>query len=150
MRRVRVTGAVYLLLREYNKILLLERLNTGYQDDKYSLVAGHLDGDELSSSAIIREAYEEAGIKIQEDDLRFVHLSHRLNRDHIDNERLDIFFECDCWQGTVKNMEEDKCSDLSWFDLDNLPDNMLPFIREVLTHIQEGRTYSEYLVEPCE
>lgn len=58
----KLVPAVYLVLRNDNRVLLLRRANTGYQDGKYRLVAGHLDGDELGTTAVVREAKEEAGI----------------------------------------------------------------------------------------
>jgi 8-oxo-dGTP diphosphatase len=78
--RFKLIPAVYLLLRQDDEVLLLRRANTGYQDGKYSLIAGHLDGDELATEGMIREAKEEAGITIVKEDLKFVHLAHRLTR----------------------------------------------------------------------
>ena len=40
-------------------------------------------------------------------------------------------------------MEPEKCDDLSWFDLDNLPGNIIPYIRKVIDRIQESVFYSE-------
>lgn len=40
--RFKVVPAVYLVLRRGEGVLLLRRANTGYQDGKYSLIAGHL------------------------------------------------------------------------------------------------------------
>ena len=54
------------------------------------------------------------------------------------------------WQGEVTNMEPQKCDDLSWFRLDNLPDNMLPLIRHVLEDISNQVHYSEYVEEPVD
>lgn len=56
--------AVHLFLVKDDKILLLRRSNTGYEDEMYSIVAGHIDGDEDAKTAMIREAREEAGIEI--------------------------------------------------------------------------------------
>ena len=148
--RFKLIPAAYLVLRQDNKVLLLRRANTGYQDGKYGLVAGHLDGDELGTVAMAREAKEEAGIDVDPNKLRFVHIAHRLSRNQVDQERIDLFYELTEWQGQLQNTEPEKCDDLSWFNIDDLPDNMLPFVRLVLTDIAAGISYSEYLVEPTD
>ncbi len=145
--RFKLIPAVYLILRKGDDVLLLQRANTGYQDGKYSVVAGHMDGDELGTSAIIREAKEEAGIDLLPEDLTFVHLVHRLSREN-GYEIVDIFYEADNWKGEVTNIEPHKCSDLSWFPIDNLPNEMHPLIRNVLNQYRKGILYSEYEIEP--
>ena len=145
--RFKLIPAVYLVLRKDGQVLLLRRANTGYQDGKYGLVAGHLEGDELATAAMVREAKEEAGIIVSSEALRFVHVAHRLGRGQPGQERLDIFFEATKWHGEVVNAEPEKCDDLSWFDVDALPENMLPFVRRVLTDIAGSVAYSEYVAE---
>lgn len=145
--RFKLIPAVYLVLRQNDKVLLLQRQNTGYQDGLYSLIAGHLDGGEFASQAMVREAKEEADITINPDDLNLVYTTHRLNGGP-DYERIDLFFECSKWQGEIKNTEPHKCSDLSWFSTDGLPTNTIPHIRIVLEDIARGKTYSEYEKEP--
>jgi 8-oxo-dGTP diphosphatase len=49
---------VPLLLVRDNKILLLRRYNTGWQDGNYGVPAGHIDGGESLTDAIIRDAIE--------------------------------------------------------------------------------------------
>lgn len=139
---------MYVLLRDGDKVLLSRRANTGYQDGMYSVVAGHVEGDELATNAMVREAREEAGIKIEPSDLRLVHMAHRLGRGQIGEERIDLFFECTKWNGEIMNMEPEKCDDLSWFDVHDLPDTMLPFVRNVIMDIQSGIVFSEYETEP--
>lgn len=146
--RFKLIPAVYLVLRKANQVLLLRRANTGYQDGNYSLVAGHIDGDELATSALIREAKEEANISLNLADLQLVHTAHRLNRDEMQQERIDLFFEATSWTGEITNMEPEKCDDLSWFDITHLPKNTIPFIANVLQDVQAGVVYSEYETEP--
>jgi len=148
IERFKLIPAVFLVLRRGQEVLLLRRANTGYQDGKYGVIAGHLDGDELGTQGIIREAKEEAGIAIDPKDLRFVHVSHRLTRDQVGQERIDLFYQATKWQGTIKNMEPAKCDDLSWFVINKLPPNMLPHVKMVLQHIENGVNYSEYVTEP--
>ena len=146
--RFKLIPAVYLLLRDKDKVLLLRRANTGYQDGTYSLIAGHLDGDETGTSGMIREAKEEAGITILAGDLKLIHTAHRLSRGEVGQERIDLFFEATKWKGEIVNNEPEKCDDLSWFDVGNLPHQMLPFIRLVIKDIENGISYSEYTEEP--
>jgi 8-oxo-dGTP pyrophosphatase MutT (NUDIX family) len=147
--RFKVIPAVYLLLRQDDDVLLLRRANTGYQDGTYSLIAGHLDGDELATEGIVREAKEEAGITVNPKDLKLVHVAHRLNRgDNGEEERVDFFFETTKWQGDITNCEPQKCDDLSWHPMQNLPADMLPLVKEVLQCVRAGQNFSEYIVEP--
>lgn len=146
--RFKLIPAVYLFLRRGDEVLLLQRANTGYQDGKYGVVAGHLEGDELATEAIVREAKEEAGITIDPEDLTFVHVAHRLSRDQVGQERIDLFYEARKWKGEVTNMEPEKCGDLAWFRTDDLPEEMLPLVKLVFEDAARDVHYSEYLEEP--
>ena len=56
--------AVYLLLLREEQVLLRQRHNTGYEDGSYSAIAGHVEPDERITHALVREAAEEAGIRL--------------------------------------------------------------------------------------
>ena len=64
--------AVHLLLVKDDRVLLLKRYNTGYEDGNYSVVAEHIDGGEDLKTAMIREAREEAGIEVSHANLEVV------------------------------------------------------------------------------
>ncbi len=138
--RHKMTPASYLFLVRDNKILLLRRFNTGYADGKYSMVAGHVDAGEGFINAMIREAEEEAGIKIKQEDLKVVHV---MNKKYLDSERVHIFFATDKWDGEVVNREPSKCDDLSWFDINNLPENIIPDVNQAIEYIKNKIFYSE-------
>jgi len=141
--RNKAIPASYLYLERENKILLLKRKNTGYQDGFYSLIAGHVEQGENFTDCLIREAREEAGIILEPDDVRVVHTLYRNDSPDFSNQRMDVFFTADSWEGTLTNREPEKCEELLWCDRNNLPDNIIPYIREVLDHIAEGKTFSE-------
>ncbi len=144
--RHHITPASYLILKKDGQILLLRRFNTGYHDGDYSLIAGHLDGNETFREAMAREAFEEVGIKVNPTDLRVVHVMHRFEPDNPPEikERIDIFTMTDAWEGEISNMEPQKCDDLSWFDIDNLPENIIPYVKVVLQKIEANVFYSEF------
>ena len=85
--RFRAIVAVHLFLLHGDAILLLRRFDTGYEDGNYSVIAGHLDGGEEVIAAAVREAWEEAGIRVAPADVAVVGVMHRLS----DTERIDFF-----------------------------------------------------------
>jgi ADP-ribose pyrophosphatase YjhB (NUDIX family) len=134
--------AVYLILIRDDKILLLKRFNTGWQDGNYSLPAGHIDGGERIYEGMIREAKEEIGIDIEKKDLEVVHTIHRKAR--LGMEYFDIFLIAKNWKGIPSNMEENKCSGIGWFPLDNLPKNLLPYVKQAIINDQKKIFFSDF------
>jgi ADP-ribose pyrophosphatase YjhB (NUDIX family) len=127
--RIKLPVAVHLFLIKDGNILLLRRYNTGYEDGNYSVVAGYIDGNEHVYNAMIREAKEEAGINILKKNLEIIQVMHRKTKNE---ERIDYFFTCKEWEGEIKIMEPNKCDELSWHSLENLPENMVDYINEAL------------------
>ena len=122
------------------KILLSRRKNTGYQDGKLDIAGGgHVDEGETAQSAVIRECKEELGIEVKIEDLTFVHLSHRFsNRTY-----YDIYFVVNKYNGVPKIMEPEKCSELNWYDMDNLPSDIIECRKIVIEHYKNKNYYSE-------
>lgn len=140
MSRIKFPVAVHLFLRKGSQLLLLRRYNTGYEDGNYSVVAGHLDGGEDVYAAMIREAAEEAGIVISRNNLNIVQVMHRKSAE----ERIDYFFDCHEWEGNIQNNEPDKCDELMWIELDNLPDNTIDYIRESIQNYKNNVAFSVF------
>lgn len=146
MARFKMRVGVHLFLEKDNKILLLRRYNTGYEDGNYSVVAGHVDGDETVVSAMKREALEEAGINIEEKDLKIVQVMHRRSTD----ESIEYFLYSDKYSGNISIMEPNKCDELSFYNEGELPKNMVPYIRQALVNYKDGKYFSSYGFEEGE
>jgi 8-oxo-dGTP diphosphatase len=127
--------AVHLFLTRNDQILLLRRFNTGYEDGNYSVIAGHLDGNETVIAAMQREAREEGDIEIAASDLHIVQVMHRLASDR---EYIDYFLTCSTWSGELTNLEPDKCDELRWTSINNLPINVVPYVSAAIQHWQSG------------
>jgi len=140
MERLKLKIAVYLILIKDNKILLSQRFNTGWQDENYSLPAGHLDPNETIVGATVRETKEEIGIEINQEDLKLVHTMHRLGI------YVDFYFTTSTWTGELTNLEPEKCSDLAWYPLDNLPKNIIPSVKLAIENHRNGISFSEYSI----
>ncbi|WP_058301971.1 NUDIX hydrolase [Gorillibacterium timonense] len=139
-KRHRVPCAVHLFLWRGEEILLLRRFQTGYEDGNYSVVAGHLDGEEEVKAAMIREAWEEAGIVIEPDNLEVAGVMHRRS----DEERIDFFLNCSSWKGEIQNKEPDKCDELRWVHKDELPPNVIPYVRKALDNTLSGKWFTSF------
>lgn len=138
--RLKVIPAVYLILIRDNKILLTRRHNTGFYDGSYSLPAGHLEDNETMRQAIAREAKEEIGITFDLKDLELVHTIHRKTNTE---ERVSFFFAVGKWEGEPIIMEPSKCDDLKWFDINQLPENIIPYVKQAINYYKENNSYSE-------
>ncbi|QDX93072.1 NUDIX domain-containing protein [Brevibacillus laterosporus] len=127
-KRFTAPVTVHIFLREDDKILLLRRYQTGYEDGNYSVVAGHLDGGEQVIEATIREAREEAGIELSPEQITITGIMHRFSMD----ERIDFFVTATEWLGEIYNAEPHKCDELAWFSIHDLPQNTISYIKKAI------------------
>ncbi|MEC0227159.1 NUDIX hydrolase [Paenibacillus alba] len=135
MRTPILYGSVHVLFYRDEEVLLLKRQNTGFQDGMWSVVAGRMDGNEEVVSAAIREAREEAGVVIQPTEIEVIGVMHRKNTS---SEWVDFFLIAHRWQGEIRNEEPDKCEQLKWFPVNELPSEMIPYIRAALEKESRG------------
>ncbi len=138
-QRFTLPATAILLLIKGDKILLCRRDNTGWEDGKYGFMAGHIDGNESFRQALCREAKEELGITVAPEDAQFVHMQHHLSN----KEYMYVFFVVNKWQGEPTICEPDKCGDIRWFPLSELPPNLVANTGETVQFYKDGVFYSE-------
>ena len=138
--RFNLLAAVHILLLKEDEILLLRRFNTGYEDGNYSIIAGHLDGDEEVKTAATREALEEAGIVINPVDLQVVGVMHRKSND----ERVDFFVTARRWAGEIVNNEPHKSDHIAWFPMNALPGNTIPYVKRAISNFRQDIWFDSF------
>ncbi len=138
--RAKFPVTVHLLFFREKQILLLRRFNTGYADGQYSVPAGHLDGGETVLAAAAREAQEETGLRLEARDLSFSSVIHRMEEE----ERVDFFVHVRHWHGEPVNAEPDKCDELRWVNIGELPDNVIPYVKQGIQNHRTGIVFYEF------
>ena len=140
VERSGLTPVVYVILRRGNSVLLQLRQGTGYLDGYWSnAAAGHVEARESVGDAASREAFEELGIVVAAKELIPVTAMHRSERTSLAfDDRIDFFFACKSWAGEPQIAEPAKSAGLAWFDLDDLPQMLVPHERYVLEHLRTG------------
>ncbi len=138
-----IIPAVWVIVKnDQNQIYLLRRHNTGWRDGWYTVPAGHVEKLESPKAAAVRELREEVGVvttaeKLGEPLIYFYPDDERLH------ERVSLFFTLDNYDGPIENLEPHKADEGRWFDMDDLPDTIVPLLRRALKDISSGLHYSE-------
>ncbi|MFD3460916.1 NUDIX domain-containing protein [Nocardia fluminea] len=142
VEKYRVLVGVHLVLVDaQGRVLLGRRVNTGFGDGLFHVPAGHLEAGESAVTGLIREAREEVGIEIEAADVEFAHVLHS-------DERVQMFFTVRRWTGAVANLEPEKCSELCWFEPEDLPAEIVDYCRVGIGKVIAGEVFSEYGWEP--
>ncbi len=110
----------------------------------YCTPAGHGEAGESVREATAREAMEEVGVSINPADLELVHVQHRWSEDAGGHSRIGFYFAAKKYTGEPQNMEPEKCDELGYFPIDNLPNNTVAPFRLAIECYAKGITYSEF------
>ncbi len=144
--RFRVPCAVMLMLMRETKtceeILLQKRQNTGFADGFYDFSAsGHVEDNESMKVAMCREAKEELNIDINQEDLEFICLIHKNISRGI---YVNVYFKAIKWSGTPIINEPNKNAEIKWFNIKDLPENLINDRIEAIHNYKSNIKYCEY------
>ena len=131
--RRRVVVDVILIIRRNGRVLLRERANTGYGDGAYEPPSGQLADRETIVETAIRVA-SDAGIVIGAENVSLAHVMHDVSGDG----RIAFFLSVSGWAGPSAS------PDARWFEVANLPTNMLDRARVALRNYADGMRFSTY------
>ncbi len=129
------------ILEKNSKILFLLRQNSSFCDGYYGLPGGKKEPHESPTDALIRELHEELGLTLTQNNLQFVHCLVFKNAHNIPS--MALFFKViDCNDNPI-NQEPHKCTQLNWFAPNELPENVIPRHRQIITMLKQGIMYIE-------
>ncbi len=142
-----LSAAMLLLSRTSDKgeeILLQKRKNTGYMDGYWDFSAsGHVEDNESMKMTAIREAKEEIGIDVKIEDVQFMTLIHE-KTPTTDVIYYDGYFKTTKWKNEPKVGEIEKCEEIKWFAIDDLPENMIESRKQAIENYKNHIPYSEF------
>ncbi len=126
------------------RVLLQRRQNTGFMDGLWDLsCSGHVEHGENMTRTAVREAKEELGITINPPDVKFFTFVHKREKEW-DLTYYNAYFVCGQFSGEPRIAEPEKCSELKWFDIDNLPDDLINDRKHAVKAYFDGVHYIEY------
>lgn len=143
--REKFLSSIYLIIKnKEGEILLQRRQGTKLWPGFLALPAGHLDVGEDAYEAAIREAKEELNIDIKVDNISDVFVVNRKNKSLLPY--YDVYFELNGYNGKIKINEPNKCSELVWFSINSLPEDMIEFEKIALNNYLKGIKFSTIYV----
>lgn len=110
-------GVNAIILNEKGEILLSKRKNR-FGAGTYSLIGGKLKKGETLEEGIIREVKEEIDIEVKQEDIEVLNIASTIDLRHF----IQIGIRIKKYEGTIQNKEPNKCEELKFFPLDNLPE----------------------------
>jgi len=130
---------VHLLLMRDRQVLLGRRANTGYGDGAYEPPSSRLTERETIVEAAIRVAAAQTGIQLRPSHISLAHVLHDVSGAG----RIAFFLAADGWEGESRGPTA-SYSDFAWFDIDDLPANMIDRARVALRSCAAGSPFSTY------
>ncbi|MDP5170464.1 MAG: NUDIX domain-containing protein [Bacteroidia bacterium] len=129
-----VRGLIY----QDGKYLLMRRPK--FKGGGYGLPGGHVEKNETPVEALLRECYEELGIKLNAQSL---HMVRMIYREKDATRKIHLVFKVNDWAGIPANKEPAKCKGIAWFARHELPLDLSPTSYLTLHPDAEGGIYRE-------
>ena len=141
MNREKFLSSIYLIIKNNEgKLLLQRRQGTKLWPGFLALPAGHIDEGENAYEAAIREAKEELNIIISQDNIIDTFVVNRRNKSLLPY--YDVYFEINDYKGDIIINEPEKCSELKWYGIEELPEDMIEFEKIALLNKKKGIKFS--------
>ncbi|WP_392339406.1 NUDIX domain-containing protein [Moritella marina] len=112
-----------------SQVLLAYRQNTEFLDQQWSLPGGRIEVGETPRRSALRESFEEVGVEP-------ISLNFLIQFQDPNVACLHHVYVCDDWQGELINAEPHLCREVSWFDIEAIPDVHAPTIPPIIAALK--------------
>ncbi|WP_073480356.1 ATP-binding cassette domain-containing protein [Streptoalloteichus hindustanus] len=124
---------IHLVLRRSDGSVLLTRpARAGAEDGMWQLPSTQLVLGESEIDRVVQAVREEIGVEVDPADLEFRHVTH--HQSGARDGRLVFFFHATRWRGEPAFRRPDRCAELGWFPVHDLPANTVDYPARVLRH----------------
>jgi mutator protein MutT len=124
-----VAPSINVFIVNGSKVLLGRRANTGWMDGSLCPPGGHVEKGETPVVAAIREIQEELGVTVDPKDLEFICVAAR---NTLPTEYVAYEFVIRDKNYEFTNAEPEKCSELVWAEINDLPKDVIDHFAQVI------------------
>lgn len=133
MEKNRPLIGVGILLFSFEGKLLLCKRRGAHGAGSWGPPGGHLEFGDTPQQTACKELYEEAGVLLTVDEIYFVGFTNDFFKAE-QKQYVSLFFKaCQAWAGPVINKEPDKISQIEWFDIHELPQELFLPLRNFIS-----------------
>ena len=128
------------------KILLLRRVEkASFFAGYWHVPTGKIEGNESPKQTIVREVFEEIGLRTNP----FLETVVATKIPHFKNPELtwkdiSLFFVVQEFEGEPFNKEPHLHDAMEWFDINHLPDPIIPVVKFGIEQYMKGKAYGEF------
>lgn len=142
MGRENFLSAIYMLFIKDGKVLVQRRQGTKLWNGYLALPAGHIDSGENVYETLVKEAKEELSIDITINDIEDTFVVNRKNK--VLPPYFDVYFVIKNYEGIIRIAEPEKCKELIYVDMNNLPSDMIDYEVKAIKNYLNGIKFSVF------
>lgn len=140
---LKLPAYVGIILKKNDQFLLVRRHDTDWMNGFWNFPGGLLEEGETLLQAAIRETREEVGVEIEPDNFKLVHVIQVQASAKNTKDIFGFYFMAHIWEKEAVNNEPHRHSEIGWFSLNKLPENITEHALQAIEGIKTGVAYSE-------
>jgi len=133
-----------IIRNEYGEILFQR---SSLESDIWSLPAGSIEMGETPAEAVVREVWEETGLKVTPKKMLGVFGGHDFRFTYPDGNQVEyiiIMFACIIDGGNLEAIDGES-AELQFFNVDSMPQLAMPYPKEVFYQSDTAKTYFQFV-----